>query len=50
MLPKRFGRFGLQINEEKTRLVRFGRPSRGSGAGSRDKPETFELPRAAASP
>jgi len=47
VIAKRFARFGLKINTEKTRLVRFGRPPRGGG-GSGDKPGTFELPRAAA--
>jgi hypothetical protein len=46
VIAKRFARFGLKINTEKTRLVRFGRPSRAGGTG--DKPETFELPRAPA--
>jgi len=43
VLPKRFARYGLKINEEKTRLVRFGRPSRGDGAGGGGKPETFDF-------
>jgi len=43
VLPKRFARFGLKINEEKTRLVRFGRPPRGGGAGGGGKPETFDF-------
>ena len=34
---------GLKINEEKTRLVRFGRPPRGGGAGGGGKPETFDF-------
>ena len=46
VIAKRFARYGLKINTEKTRLVRFGRPSRAGGTG--DKPETFELPRAPA--
>ena len=29
VIAKRFARFGLKINAEKTRLVRFGRPPRG---------------------
>ena len=41
VIAKRFARFGLEINTEKTRLVRFGRPSRTGGIG--DKPETFLL-------
>jgi hypothetical protein len=26
VLPKRFGKYGLELHPEKTRLVRFGRP------------------------
>jgi group II intron reverse transcriptase/maturase len=36
VLPKRFGRYGLQIHEDKTRLVDFHRPQ-----GDRGKSETF---------
>lgn len=43
VLPKRFARFGLKINEEKTRLVRFGRPPPGGDGGSGGKPETFDF-------
>jgi RNA-directed DNA polymerase len=32
VLPKRFGRYGLTIHPDKTRLVPFRRPSRGPGA------------------
>lgn len=42
VIAKRFARFGLKINTGKTRLVRFGRPSR-AGARSGDKPETFDF-------
>jgi group II intron reverse transcriptase/maturase len=42
VLAKRLARFGLEINEAKTRLVPFGRPSRG-GAGGGGKPETFDF-------
>lgn len=41
VIAKRFARFGLEINTEKTRLVRFGRPSQIGGTG--DKPETFDF-------
>jgi len=41
VIAKRFARFGLEINTEKTRLVRFGRPSRTGGAGER--PEAFDF-------
>ena len=42
VIANRFARFGLKINTEKTRLVRFGRPSR-AGGRSGDKPETFDF-------
>lgn len=47
VLPKRFGKYGLTLHSEKTRLVRFQRPrSRGIGKG-RDaqgqRPGTFDL-------
>lgn len=41
VLPKRFGRFGLTLHREKTRLVRFGRPQR---RGQPDRPNgTFDF-------
>ncbi|MEW6663776.1 MAG: group II intron reverse transcriptase/maturase [Thermodesulfobacteriota bacterium] len=36
VLPKRFERFGLTIQEEKTRLVDFSRPGEGNEPGSFD--------------
>jgi hypothetical protein len=42
VIEKRFGRFGLKIHAQKTRLVRFERPPRG-GAGPQQKPETFDF-------
>ena len=42
VIAKRFARFGLKINTEKTRLVRFGRPPRGGG-GAGGKPGTFDF-------
>jgi group II intron reverse transcriptase/maturase len=33
VLPKRFGKYGLRLHPEKTRLVRFDRPSIRSGSG-----------------
>jgi RNA-directed DNA polymerase len=46
VLPKRFGRYGLALHPDKTRLVPFGRPpqqpsSKPSSAGSR--PGSFDL-------
>jgi RNA-directed DNA polymerase len=38
VLPKRFGKYGLTIHPDKTRLVAFGRPSDTSGS----KPGTFD--------
>jgi group II intron reverse transcriptase/maturase len=44
VLPKRFGKYGLRLHPEKTRLVRFNRPSR--NVPPRDDaaaPESFDL-------
>lgn len=45
VLPKRFGKYGLTLHPEKTRLVRFERPSyRPSSSGPKPAPpETFEF-------
>lgn len=47
VLPKRFGRFGLTLHPEKTRLVRFYQPERGStGKGCDHRggtPGSFDL-------
>jgi RNA-directed DNA polymerase len=53
VLPKRFGKYGLQIHPEKTRLVRFNKPddrngSKGKSESSEqsdqpDKPQSFDL-------
>ena len=43
VLAKRCARFGLEINAEKTRLVRFGRPPRDGGADGGGRPETFDF-------
>ncbi len=43
VLPKRFGKYGLTLHPEKTRLVRFAKPS---GSGERpggERPETFDF-------
>lgn len=43
-LPKRFARYGLQINEEKTRLVDFRRPRWGYDSRKHGpKPDTFSF-------
>jgi group II intron reverse transcriptase/maturase len=43
VLPKRFGKYGLSLHPDKTRLVRFERPS-GPGGGQRgQRPESFAL-------
>jgi RNA-directed DNA polymerase len=39
VLPKRFGKYGLSLHPEKTRLVDFRRKDRGNPAG----PETFDF-------
>ena len=38
VLPKRFGKYGLTLHPEKTRLVRFGRPK-----DDDDPPESFDF-------
>jgi RNA-directed DNA polymerase len=45
VLPKRFGKYGLTLHPEKTRLVAFGPPPRSSeaGSGSGSRPGTFDL-------
>jgi group II intron reverse transcriptase/maturase len=46
VLPKRFGRYGLRIHPEKTRLVRFTKPIDGQPKdrdGSSGNPESFDL-------
>ena len=40
VLPKRFGKYGLTLHPDKTRLVPFRRPDR---AGRHDSPGTFDL-------
>jgi len=43
VLPKRSGKYGLTLHPEKTRLVKFRRPSSPDG-GKRDaRPGTFDL-------
>ena len=39
VLPKRFGKYGLALHPEKTKLIEFRRPDRGGPAG----PATFDL-------
>jgi RNA-directed DNA polymerase len=41
VLPKRFGKYGLSLHPEKTRLVRFQRPRSGDGADA--DPGTFDF-------
>jgi RNA-directed DNA polymerase len=46
VLPKRFGKYGLTIHPDKTRLVPFRRPSYASspkGGPQGDRPGTFDL-------
>jgi len=43
VLPLRFGRFGLDLHPEKTRRVRFVRPSRDDGPDRGDEPGTFDF-------
>ena len=41
VLPKRFGKYGLTLHPEKTRLVRFTRPKQGDGDD--DGPGSFDF-------
>ena len=46
VLPKRFGRYGLSLHPEKTRLVEFRRPPRRIKRGTRDgstRPGSFDM-------
>ena len=45
VLPKRFGKYGLTLHPDKTRLVDFRRPPSGSGPGAAGgwKPGTFDF-------
>ncbi len=46
VLPKRFGKYGLTLHPDKTRLVPFQRPPRDSDrpdSGRRTRPATFDL-------
>lgn len=45
VLPKRFGKYGLALHPEKTKLVEFRRPKRGNGnnAAPRGGPGTFDF-------
>jgi len=41
VMKKRFGRFGLELHPDKTKLIRFGRPTRKDGKDN--KPGTFDF-------
>jgi RNA-directed DNA polymerase len=46
VLPKRFGKYGLELHPDKTRLIPFRRPpcrAAGGGDGGPDQPGTFDL-------
>lgn len=43
VLPKRFGKYGLSIHPDKTRLVAFRSPRGPSGPGTESEPGTFDL-------
>jgi group II intron reverse transcriptase/maturase len=43
VLPKRLGRYGLELHPDKTRLVDFRRPDRLAPTGVGDGPGTFDL-------
>jgi RNA-directed DNA polymerase len=42
VLPKRFGKYGLTLHPDKTRLVNFDRPRR-NGSGDGEGPGSFDL-------
>lgn len=43
VLPKRFGKYGLTLHPDKTRLVPFRRPDRARTWRGEDEPGTFDL-------
>jgi RNA-directed DNA polymerase len=43
VLPKRFGRYGLELHPEKTRLLDFGSPRYRKVTGGKDGPGTFDF-------
>ena len=43
VLPKRFGKYGLTLHPEKTRLIRFERPARSDGPPEGAPPGTFDF-------
>jgi group II intron reverse transcriptase/maturase len=43
VLPKRFGKFGLTLHPEKTRLIEFQRPDRGPPSAGSGRPGTFDM-------
>ena len=44
VLPKRFGKYGLTLHPDKTRLVKFTRPTRvGNGGKPAERPSSFDL-------
>ena len=43
VLPKRLGKYGLELHPDKTRLVDFRRPDRFAPAGAGGGPGTFDL-------
>lgn len=43
VLPKRFGKYGLTLHPDKTRLISFLRPDRVAGFDDEDRPGSFDL-------
>ena len=43
VLPKRFGKYGLTLHPEKTRLVEFGRYAEGNAKRQGNKPSTLDF-------
>lgn len=43
VLPKRFGKYGLTLHPDKTRLISFLRPDRVADSDDEDRPGSFDL-------
>jgi hypothetical protein len=43
VLPKRFGRFGLELHPEKTRILPFAQPPRGANRRDRERSQSFDF-------
>ena len=43
VLPKRLAKYGLKLNEEKTKLIQFKKPGKGGKSKQGDRPDTFDF-------